>query len=78
MFKDLKNIIYDKKFKVTILKNQVNINNYKEILIFEESQILVSTEEYSVRVKGENLTINRLLENELLIEGKIKTVEFGW
>lgn len=77
MFKDLKNIIYDKKFKVTILKNQININNYKEILIFEESQILVSTEEYSVRVKGENLTINRLLENELLIEGKIKTVEFG-
>lgn len=77
MFKDLKNIIYDKKFKVTILKNQININNYKEILIFEESQILVSTEEYSIKVKGENLTINRLLENELLIEGKIKTVEFG-
>ena len=77
MFKDLKNIIYDKKFKVTILKNQININNYKEILIFEESQILVSTEEYSVRVKGEHLAINRLLENELLIEGKIKTVEFG-
>lgn len=77
MFKDLKNIIYDKKFKVTILKNQININNYKEILIFEESQILVSTEEYLVKVKGENLTINRLLENELLIEGKIKTVEFG-
>ena len=77
MFKDLKNIIYDKKFKVTILKNQININNYKEILIFEESQILVSTEEYSVRVIGEHLAINRLLENELLIEGKIKTVEFG-
>lgn len=77
MFKDLKNIIYDKKFKVTILKNQININNYKEILIFEESQIVVSTEEYLVKVKGENLTINRLLENELLIEGKIKTVEFG-
>lgn len=78
MFKDLKNIIYDKKFKVTIFKNKININNYKEILIFEESQILVNTEEYLVKVKGENLTIICLLENELLIEGKIKTVEFGW
>ncbi|MGN0992978.1 MAG: YabP/YqfC family sporulation protein [Bacilli bacterium] len=77
MFKDLKNIIYDKKFKVTILKNQININSYKEIMIFEENQILVSTEEYLVKVKGENLTIIRLLENELLIEGKIKSVEFG-
>lgn len=77
MFKDLRNIIYDKEFKVTIFKNGVNINNYKEILIFEENQILVSTNEASVKVRGENLTINRLLENELLIEGKIKTVEFG-
>ena len=77
MFNDLKNIIYDKKFKVTIFKNKININNYKEILIFEESQILVNTEEYLVKVKGENLTIICLLENELLIEGKIKTVEFG-
>lgn len=77
MFKDLKNIIYDKNFKVTILKNQININSYKEIMIFEENQILVSTEEYLVKVKGENLTIIRLLENELLIEGKIKSVEFG-
>lgn len=77
MFKDLENIIYDKKFKVTIFKNKININNYKEILIFEESQILVNTEEYLVKVKGENLTIICLLENELLIEGKIKTVEFG-
>ncbi|MGM9879600.1 MAG: YabP/YqfC family sporulation protein [Bacilli bacterium] len=77
MFKDLKNVIYDKKFKVTILKNQININNYKEILIFEENQILVTAEEYLVKVKGENLTISCLLENELLIEGKIKTVEFG-
>lgn len=77
MFKDLRNVIYDKKFKVTILKNKVNINNYKEILIFEENQILVRAEESSVKVRGENLTINRLLENELLIEGKIKTVEFG-
>ena len=77
MFKDLKNIIYDKKFKVTIFKNKIKINNYKEILIFEESQILVNTEEYLVKVKGENLTIICLLENELLIEGKIKTVEFG-
>lgn len=77
MFKDLRNVIYDKNFKVTILENKIDINNYKEILVFEESQILVSTKKYLVKVKGEGLTINRLEEEELLIEGKIKTVEFG-
>lgn len=77
MFKDLRNVIYDKTLKITVLENKVDINNYEEVLIFEENQILVATKNKTIRIKGENLIISRLLENELLIEGKIKTVEFG-
>lgn len=77
MFKDLRNIIYDQKFKITILENKVDINNYQEILVFEENQILVTANNCVINIKGQNLTISRLLEHELLIEGKIKTIEFG-
>ena len=77
MINDLKNIIYDKRFKVTVLKEKIDINNYEEIIVFEENQIIVSTKENIVKIKGENLTINRLFNKELLIEGKIKTIEFG-
>ncbi len=77
MINDLKNIIYDKRFKVTVLKEKIDINNYEEIIVFEEDQIIVSAKENIVKIKGENLTINRLFNKELLIEGKIKTIEFG-
>lgn len=77
MFRNLTNVMYDKAFKVTILKDKIDIINYQEVLIFEEETILIKTEERLVKIKGENLTINRLYNKELLIEGQIKTVEFG-
>ena len=76
MINDLKKVIFDKEFKVTVFQKKININNYVDILIFEENQILIKTEQCLVKIKGSNLSIIRLLENELLIEGKIKSVEF--
>ena len=78
MFKELRNLVYDTTFKVTILKNKINIINYEEILIFESQTILIRTKEYLVKIKGEDLTINKLYNCELLIDGKIKTIEFRW
>lgn len=77
MFKELRNVIYDNNFKITVLENKVDINNYKEIIVFESNLIIVTTKIYTIKVTGENLTISRLYEHELLIDGKIKTVEFG-
>lgn len=76
MFRELTKIVYDNTFKVTVLKEKINVLNYEEILIFESNLILVKTKEYLVKVKGSNLTINKLYNKELLIEGKIKTIEF--
>lgn len=76
MFRELTKMVYDNTFKVTVLKDKVNIINYDEILIFESETILVKTKEYLVKIKGEHLTINKLYNNELLIEGQIKTIEF--
>ena len=41
MFRDLTNIIYDKKLRITLIDNCMNINNYEEILIFEDNQVLI-------------------------------------
>lgn len=77
MLKNLRSIVYDDVFKIIILKNKVNIINYIDVLIFEDEKILVKTKEGLVKITGNNLTINKLYNNELLIEGKIETIEFG-
>ena len=76
MINNLRSIVYDETFKIIVLKNKVNIINYIDILIFEDEKILVKTKEGVVKLEGSDLTINKLYNNELLIEGKIETIEF--
>ena len=77
MFKDLTNIIYDKKLRITLMDNYTNINNYDEILIFEDKQVFIKAEDKIIKVKGEVLRITRLENNEVQIEGRIKTIDLG-
>lgn len=77
MFKDLANVIYDKDYKIIIFKDKVNIVNYNEVLIFEDNVILIKLEQCLFKIKGEGLSIIRSYNKELLIKGKIKTIEFG-
>ena len=48
MFRELTKIVYDNTFKVTVLKEKINVLNYEEILIFESNLILVKTKEYLI------------------------------
>lgn len=77
MFRDLTNIIYDKKLRITLIDNCMSINNYEEILIFEDNQVLIKAKNKTIKVKGESLSITRLENNEVRIEGKIKTIDLG-
>ncbi len=77
MFKELKNIIYDKEFKITILEDKLSIKTFKDILVFEDNKLLIKTDTKIVTVKGENLIIKKLENNELLVLGKIITIELG-
>ena len=77
MFRNLTNIIYDKQVRITLLDNCMNINNYDEILIFEDNQVLVKIRNKTVKVKGESLSITRLENNEMQIVGKINSIDLG-
>lgn len=76
MFRELKNVIYDKNFKMTILEDKISIKPFKDILTFEENELLIKTENKIIKIKGENLTINKLENYEILILGNIIAIEF--
>ena len=61
---------------MSIVKNNVDILNYLEIDHFDDTKIIVRYKDGSLIIKGENLIISKLLDDELLINGKIKNVEF--
>ena len=77
MLKDLRTYILENEFKINILIGKIDIVNYIEIDHFDDTKIMVRYEKGLVVIKGENLTISKLLNDELLILGKIKAVEFN-
>ncbi len=76
MLKDLRNYILDNTFKVTILKGKIDILNYLEIDHFDDNKIIIRYKEGTLVINGKDLIISKLLDDEILISGKIKTVEF--
>ena len=78
MLKDLKNYILDNAFKVTILKDKVDVLNYLEIDHFDDNKIIIRYTGGTLVINGKDLIISKLIDDEILINGKIKNVEFKW
>ncbi len=76
MFSKLRNYVKQDETKLYYIRNKLNIINYKNILVFENNKILVECLDDILEVKGEDLVINKLLNDELLIEGKIISISF--
>ncbi len=76
MLKDLKNYILDNAFKVTILKDKVDVLNYLEIDHFDDNKIIIRYTGGTLVINGKDLIISKLIDDEILINGKIKNVEF--
>jgi len=75
MLKDLRNYILEGDFKMTYLKNKLDIVNYGSIDHFDTDKIIIRYGGGIVVIKGENLTISKLLDDEMLISGNIKNIE---
>lgn len=71
----IREYIKDDEFRLTIFKNQLHIINYMEILTLSNKQVSIDTGYNLIVIHGENLILNKLLDNEILITGKIYTVE---
>ena len=72
----LKNYFLENQFKVTYLENKVNIVNYESIGHFDSNKIIIRKNSGSVIVNGTNLVVSKLLNDEVLIDGKISNIEF--
>ncbi len=75
MLKKINNYINEKEFRINIYKNKINIINYTKIISLEDTFISVLTNNKKIIVKGKNLILLKILENELLIKGELKSLE---
>lgn len=68
--------INDTDFQIVFINNELNVVNYDRINYMENEKISLSYKERTVVIIGENLRVKKLLDNEIVIVGDIKNIDF--
>lgn len=73
----LDNYLHDREYRIIIKENFVNIINYDEIVDFNLTKISVKYKNKKITIEGTDLTINKMIEDEVLITGNISTISIN-
>ena len=70
-----RNYLLDEMFNMRVLKNKIDICNYETIGYLDNDLIIINYDSGEIKIKGENLVVSKLLDDEILISGDIKNIE---
>ena len=71
----IRNYIIEQEFEIRIINNKVDVINYKDIGHFDSNKVIINYSDGSVVIKGNNLVVSKLMNDEILIGGEIKGLE---
>ena len=72
----IRSYILETDTKITIINNKLNIMNYSDIGHFDSNKIVVKLKNKNITIKGKDLVVSKLLDNEILITGDLYNIEF--
>lgn len=73
---NLRSYILEDDFKITIIDKKINVVNYISIDSFDSDKIILKYNNGFLIINGQNLVISKLLSDEILVEGVLKSLEF--
>ncbi|MBP3635243.1 MAG: YabP/YqfC family sporulation protein [Bacilli bacterium] len=74
--RNIKNYVRQVEFKIILKKNIIDIENYTDLGNISDKEIAVFNYNEKIIIRGYNLSISKLLNNELLITGKYNNIIF--
>lgn len=77
LFGKLDRYLVDDDYKVTITDGKVHIINYVEIEDFSSTKVVVRYKCGITILLGSDLVVSKMLDDELLITGKLKSIEYN-
>ena len=66
--------LYDKNYFITMYENFLYIYNFQEIITLTTELIMLSIENFKIKITGSDLKIKKINSSELLIEGNIISI----
>lgn len=66
--------LYDKNYFITMYENFLYIYNFQKIITLTNELIMLSIENFKIKITGSGLKIKKINSSELLIEGNIISI----
>ena len=67
--------INDINFQIVYINNELNIVNYEKINYMEDEKISLLHKNGTVVIKGKDLRVKKLLDNEIIVVGNFENIE---
>ncbi|MBR2712427.1 MAG: hypothetical protein IKE73_01825 [Bacilli bacterium] len=72
LFDNIRNYIGEDDFRIIIYKDKINVINFKNINEITSNKVLID----SLSIYGKNLSLNKIMTSEVLINGIVEKIEF--
>ena len=59
------------------MDNYLNIVNYLEVIDFSSKEISVKYDKGIIVIKGDNLVVSKMMDDELLIKGDVISINYS-
>lgn len=76
LLNNVRSFLLEEEFQVHIYSGKVDIINYTNIGHFDSTKVIVYHAQGNIEIKGEKLVVSKLLNDEILVMGVIKNIEF--
>ncbi len=77
LIKNFRSYLLEDEFRINVSKDKIDIINYNTIGQIDDNKIIIYYDEGTIIINGKNLTLLKMLDDEILISGTIKNVELG-
>lgn len=71
----IRNYLLEEEFGIQLYPDKVDVVNYKRIGHFDSEKVMIDYDLGTLVIKGERLVVSKLLQEEVLVTGIIKSVE---
>lgn len=75
MLDKVKEFMLDDEFQLIIKENSIYIKNYKRLISLEENYISFSTKYKKIMIRGNHLSLQRIVEFDAIVSGDIHMIE---